>query len=323
MQSSSKKKHRFPRLILKDRADYKQIELRTLKVGIWINVLMGICGWAGYYFASSIALALDGSLCVVSAVSFVIALRITRERDVSNDEYPFGIYSVENVYAMLQGILLVAITGYAILEGVGNIVGFFRGTGTAPEPLKLAPLLIYTAVMIFACTGTWLYYKIQLQRTENESPILKSETVSAFVDTFVTIGTGLALILVALVGPDSKVAFLRYIGDSLILIAISLFLIPQPLKVVSQSFFSLIGRTVQNATVRRRTEAVVLANLDTSFKLVRLLLFHIGSSYEVDVTVTPVEDSEMDLSLYRESRKAVECELRKLYPNLVLQFFLE
>ena len=60
--------------------------MRTLKVGIWINIVMGICGWVGYYFASSFALALDGSLCAISAVSFIIALYITRERDVTSDE---------------------------------------------------------------------------------------------------------------------------------------------------------------------------------------------------------------------------------------------
>ena len=97
-----KQKRHFSRLVIQKQepASYKQIEMRTLKVGIGINVLMGICGWVGYYFASSYALALDGSLCIISAVSFIIALSITRERDVTSDEYPFGIYSIENVYAL-------------------------------------------------------------------------------------------------------------------------------------------------------------------------------------------------------------------------------
>ena len=324
MSSASKSNHRFPRLVLQkqDPSGYKQIEIRTLKVGIWINILMGICGWIGYYFASSFALALDGSLCTISAVSFIIALYITRERDVTSDEYPFGIYSVENVYAMLQGILIIAITVFSIFESVASIIGYVRNGPATLEPLKLIPLFIYTIGMVFACGGVWLYYRRQLQKTAGESPILKSETVAAYVDTFVTVGTGLALILMAIVPQDSPFAFLNYIGDSIIVIGISLFLLPPPIRVVSHSFFSLIGRTKQNQALRLRTETAVKAALDPSFKLVKVLLFHVGSSYEVDVSITPHNDAQMNLSKFRATRESLELELKKLYPNLVLQVFL-
>lgn len=320
-----KQKRRFSRLVIQKQepASYKQIEMRTLKVGIGINVLMGICGWVGYYFASSYALALDGSLCIISAVSFIIALSITRERDVTSDEYPFGIYSIENVYALLQGILLIAITVYAIFQGGESIFHFFCGGRAEPETLKLKPLLIYTIGMVFACAGVWLYYRKQSQRTGGESPILRSETVAAYMDTLVTIGTGIALVLMAAVPSDSKLAFLNYIGDSIIVILISLLLLPAPIRLVSHSFFSLIGRTTQNKSLKQKTEAVIKTSLDNSFRLKKVLLFHIGSSYEVDVTISPVNDAEMNIFRFRETRKVLEERLKKLYPNLVLQLFLE
>ena len=321
----AKQKLRFSRLVLpkQDPKNYKQIEMQTLKVGIWINVLMGICGWVGYVFASSYALALDGSLCVISAVSFIIALYITRDRDVKSDEYPFGIYSIENVYALLQGILLIAITVYAIFQGAENILHFVRANRTEAEPLKLIPLLIYTIAMVFACAGVWLYYRRQSNKTGGESPILKSETVAAYMDTFVTVGTGIALILMALIPADSSLSFLNYIGDSIIVIIISLFLLPPPIRVVTHSFFSLIGRTTQNKSLKRRTEAVIKSHLDSSFSLRKLLIFHIGSSYEVDVTISPIQDSEMNIFRFRETRNSLEKELQKLFPNLILQLFLE
>lgn len=319
-------KTRFPRLVLakSEGESYKQIEIHTLKVGIWINILMGICGFVGYLFANSYALALDGSLCAVSALSFIIALRITRKRDVTSDEYPFGIYSVENVYAMLQGILLIAITVYAIFEGAGNIVKFVRTSdGGGAEPLHFVPLLVYTIGMVFFCGGVWFYYRAQLKKTRGESPILKSETVSAYMDTFVTIGTGIALILMAKVPADSALSFLNYIGDSMIVIVISLFLLPSPVRLVSRSFFSLIGRTTQNAPLRSRTEKLVRENIGKDFRLQRVLLFHVGSSYEIDVTISPKDDLTFDISRYREVRTRLDAELKKLFPNRVLQLFLE
>lgn len=321
----NKQKRRFSRLVIQKQepAKYKQIEMRTLKVGIWINILMGICGWVGYHFANSYALALDGSLCAISAISFIVALRITGKRDVKSEEYPFGIYSVENVYAMLQGILLIAFTVYAIFEGVRNIAAFLFSGKSDAEPLRTFPLLVYTVGMVFACGGVWIYYRAQLKKTNGESPILKSETVAAYMDTFVTIGTGIALILMAIIPDTSTLSFLNYIGDSIIVIVISLFLLPSPIRIVSHSFFSLIGRTTQNAPLRNRTEAVIRANLDPSFKLSGMLLFHVGSSYEIDVTITPREDSAFDLSRFRETRKRLDAELKKIFPNRVLQLFLE
>ena len=109
----------------------------------------------------------------------------------------------------------------------------------------------------------------------------------------------------------------------MIVIVISLFLLPSPIRVVSHSFFSLIGRTTQNAPLRNRTEKVVQANLDPSFKLIRVLLFHVGSSYEIDVTIAPKEDSAFDISRYRETKKRLDAKLKKLFPNRVLQLFLE
>ena len=70
------------------------------------------------------------------------------------------------------------------------------------------------------------------------------------------------------------------------------------------------------------TETAVKAALDPSFKLVKVLLFHVGSSYEVDVSITPHNDAQMNLSKFRATRESLELELKKLYPNLVLQVFL-
>lgn len=219
--------------------------------------------------------------------------------------------------------MLIAITVYAIFQGGESIFHFFCGGRAEPETLKLKPLLIYTIGMVFACAGVWLYYRKQSQRTGGESPILRSETVAAYMDTLVTIGTGIALVLMAAVPSDSKLAFLNYIGDSIIVILISLLLLPAPIRLVSHSFFSLIGRTTQNKSLKRKTEAVIKTSLDNSFRLKKVLLFHIGSSYEVDVTISPVNDAEMNIFRFRETRKVLEERLKKLYPNLVLQLFLE
>lgn len=323
LKATSKKLRHISRLVVrsKDRARFKTMEVNTLQVGIWINIFMGICGWVGYYFADSYALALDGNFSFISALSFFIAMRITRQKDFISEKYPLGFYSVENIYAFLQGILLIGITVYAILQGAANILAYTKGE--LPEPLKIGPLLIYTVVMIFACIGTWQFYNHQFKKTDKQSPILKTETIAAFMDMIVTCGTGLALIAVAVIPATSPFRFLNYIGDSIIVIIISFFLLREPIQIVTHSFFSLIGRTVQTPQMRHRVENIIVTSLDPIFKLEKFHIFHMGSCYEIEVTVRPVDDALMSLSLFRMSRQLMETRLKALFPSLVLEVIID
>jgi len=304
----------------KDILALKAIEVRALKAGIWFNAIMAICGYVGYYFADSYALAFDGNFSLVSALSCYIAMRITKRKDVSNAEYPYGYYSYENVYALLQGILLIGITFYAILTGVTNIFHFVKGETI--ETLKIAPLLIYTVTMLFFCAAVWLYYRQQLERSGGQSPVLKTETVAAFMDTFITFGTGVALILVALIPENHSLRFLSYIGDSVIVILISILIIREPIRIVSQSFFSLVGRTVSNKKVRRRVIDIVLETAKGEYQLKELYLFHIGSSFQVVLHLHPYF-VVLDMDNYNEFIQKLETRLQKLFPNLILEVLLK
>jgi divalent metal cation (Fe/Co/Zn/Cd) transporter len=304
----------------KDILALKAIEVRALKAGIWFNAIMAICGYVGYYFADSYALAFDGNFSLVSAVSCYIAMRITKRKDVSNAEYPYGYYSYENVYALLQGILLIAITFYAILTGFTNIFHYVKGETV--ETLKMVPLLIYTIAMLFFCTGVWLYYRKQLERSGGHSPVLKTETVSAFMDTYITFGTGIALVLVTLIPEKHALSFLSYVGDSIIVILISILIIREPIRIVSQSFFSLVGRTVSNKKVRRRVKDIVLETAKGEYELKELYLFHIGSSFQVVLHLHPYF-VVLDMDNYSEFTQKLETRLQKLFPNLILEVLLK
>ncbi len=322
LKATSKKSRHLSRLVVrsKDPSRFKTMEVKTLKIGIWINFFMGICGWIGYYSADSYALALDGNFSFISAISFFVAMRITRQKDFTSEKYPLGFYSVENIYAFLQGILLIGITVYAILQGAANIVQYSKGE--LPEPLKIMPLMVYTVAMIFACIATWFFYSHQFEKTQKQSPILKAETVAAFMDMLVTCGTGIALVAVAIVPATSPFRFLNYIGDSIIVIFISIFLLREPIKIVAHSFFSLIGRTVQTPQLRHRVENIIVTSLDPIFRLEKFHIFHMGSCYEIEVTIRPVDDALMNLSLFRMSRQLMETRLRELFPSLVLEVII-
>jgi len=323
LKATSKKSRHLSRLVVKskDPTRFKTMEVNTLQIGIWINIFMGICGWIGYYFADSYALALDGNFSFISALSFFVAMRITRQKDFISEKYPLGFYSVENIYAFLQGILLIGITVYAILQGAANIVAYSKGE--LPETLKILPLMIYTVTMIFACIATWFFYKRRFEKTEKQSPILKAETVAAFMDMLVTCGTGVALVAVAMVPPSSSFHFLNYIGDSIIVIIISLFLLRAPIQIVSNSFFSLIGRTIQIPQLRHRVENIIVTSLDPIFKLEKFHIFHMGSCYEIEVTIRPVDDALMNLPLFRMCRQLMETRLKVLFPSLVLEVIID
>lgn len=105
----------------------QQAEVDALRFGIGANLLMAIAGWLGYYFSGSSALSFDGNYALISAVSCGVAIRIARHKDVRDDDYPYGHYSFESLYAFIKGLTLLAIILFALMESGVSIARYLDG----------------------------------------------------------------------------------------------------------------------------------------------------------------------------------------------------
>ena len=320
-----KKKHGHrrhdPVMPLPDAGSIRHSEETALRVGVWANVLMAFAGWIGYYFSGSAALSFDGNYAFVSAISSAVALRITRHKDMRNDDFPYGYYSFESLYAFLKGLTLLAIVIFALGESTARIVRYLNGE--REQELQTTPILIYMAVTFVLCMAVYFYYAWHYRRTGKQSTILQVEASEAFMDTLISLGMGIALIALALVPTDGRWAFLRYLGDPFIVIAMSLAMLHMPLAIVRNSFFALVGRNLRARPLRSKLERLVRRNLAEGFSLQKIHLLKVGSCYEVTLTIHPADPDFLDLHSYRVLRATLEKELGRLFPSMILEILID
>lgn len=178
-------------------------------------------------------------------------------------------------------------------------------------------------VTFVMCMGVYAYYAWQYRRTGSSSTILQVEASEALMDTLLSLGMGIALLAIALVPAGGRWEFLRWLGDPLIVILMSLAMLKMPLGIVRNSFYSLVGRTLRARPLRLRLERLVRKHLDEQFTLEKVHALKMGSCYEITVTLHPVHDDLIALPSYRQMRGDIREALQKVFPNLILEILIE
>lgn len=320
-----KKVPRNPRIqrmrLRPDASIIKSVEVNALRIGVWANLLMAFTGWVGYYFSGSTALSFDGNYAFISAISCAVAIRIARHKDIRNEEFPYGHYSFESLYTFLKGLSLLAIIIYALIESGVSIAHYAQGL--RENELHTTPILIYMAVTFVLCMGMYFFYSWQHRNTGRESTILQVEASEALMDTLISLGMGVALLAVAFVPAHSAWGFLTYLGDPLIVIAMSLAMLHMPLRIVRTSFFSLVGRTLRARPLRAKLERRIRRHLGEHFTLHKIHILKSGSCYEITLTLNPTATELLPLAQYRHIRQQIQNDLGRLFPNLILEILIE
>lgn len=81
---------------------HKRIERKALMVGIIVNIVMVLSGFAVFFMTGLQALFLDASFTVISVVSGAVATVLSRRSVRTTDRYPNGMFALEPMYALGQ-----------------------------------------------------------------------------------------------------------------------------------------------------------------------------------------------------------------------------
>ena len=256
-----------------------QIESSALKIGVLINLIMAIAGWIAYSLTGSEALLLDGNFSFIASVTTIGAIIIIFKKHKRTPLFPYGRYFYESFFTLSKGILILGLIIAALFQNVIKILAFIDG-----EPLKrleTGPILIYMTLMIFLCFGLAFLYTSKNKKINFQSSILSVETKSLRIDGFMTIAVGIALVLSTLVPETSKLSFLLYIGDAIVVILMCLFLFKTPFDVIKEGFIELGGGSIQNQESVKEIEAVIQSLLPSGLEVKSYHISKMGSSHLV------------------------------------------
>lgn len=295
------------------------IETSGLKIGVIVNLIMAIAGWVAYSITNSEALLLDGNFSFISTLTSIGAIIIIRKRHTKTQLFPYGRYFFESFFTLFKGILILGLTVTALFQNVIKIIDF--ANGEPMDQLKTGPIMIYMALMLVLSFGIAYIYHSKNKSINYLSPILSVEAKSSKIDGFMTIAVGAALILTTIVPESSGFSFLLYIGDSIIVILMCLFLLKIPFQVIKHAFIEIGGGVLQDKEASELIDTVIHKMIPDGFVFDNRYVTKNGSSYLIIIYVKPVKENIL-VSQINSYREMVYKSLVGNYPNLEVEIIV-
>lgn len=289
-----------------------QIEASALKIGVIVNFLMAVAGWVAYSLTGSEALLLDGNFSFISSVTTIGAILIIYKKHKRTTVFPYGRYFYESFFTFSKGILILGLIIAALFQNIIKILAFVKGEKL--EKLQTGPILIYMILMIFLCFGLAFLYQHKNKKIHFKSSILAVEAKASKIDGFMTIAVGIALVSTTFVSETSKLSFLLYIGDAIIVILMALILLKMPFQVIKDGFIELGGGSLQNQDAVKEIEGVIKSLLPSNLQVNSCHISKTGSSHLVLIYASSITPT-IAMDTITQYRNSIHEKLDTKYPN--------
>ena len=266
-------------------AEDADIERRSLSVGKWASLLMGISGIAAAHASYSDALMVDGLYSGVNFVSAIIATRVSASiLQPADRRYPFGYDAYEALYVKYRSLVLLGILAFAVFGAVSKIITYATG-GNVPE-LVFGPILIYMVLMILICFGLAAWHRRNWKLAGSRSELLSTESKAAVVDGVISAGAGGGLLASSLLR-GTALEFIVPISDSIIVLIMSVFIIGQPVRMFLGSLREVAGGSADSETCKSMRLRIDDLLQDRPFTLLDVAVTKMGRTHFAVAYVKP------------------------------------
>ena len=279
----------------------------ALIIGAVVGMIMAAAGWTAYYLSGAEVLLLDGNFSFIGVLATLLAIVISLIKARTSRTYPFGQFVYEPTYSLFIGLLILGVTIAALAGNATKIVDYFQGERF--PTLDTSVILVYTVVMAVLCFGLAGLFAFSNRRLKGGSTILGAYTVQSTIDGILSAAGGGALIGFSFVPADGEFGFLTQIGDAIIVVALCVLLLYQPVKLIRNSFVEVSGGVLKDQAVADEIRSVASAHIDDA-EVSDLFISKTGSSYLVVAFMRPgffvARTAQELVSLKREVRRELE-----------------
>ena len=296
-----------------------RIERVALVIGAVVGMVMAAAGWVAYYLSGAEVLLLDGNFSFIGVLATLLAVVISLIKTRTSRTYPFGQFVYEPTYSLIIGLLTVGVIVVAVAGNATKIVDYFQGERF--PAIDTSVILVYTVVMAVFCFGLAGLFAFSNRRMKGSSTILGAYTVQSTIDGILSAAGGGALIGFGFVPAVGAFAFLTQIGDAIIVVALCVLVLYQPIKLVRNSFVEVSGGALHDRAVTGEIRSVVSTHIDET-EILDMFITKTGSSYLVAAFMRPgffVASSTRELvTLKRDVKRELEARLGYVAFELVL-----
>ncbi|MBS9779875.1 MAG: cation transporter [Moraxellaceae bacterium] len=268
-----------------------KVETKALLIGFVINLIMGFAGWYMFLKTDIDALFLDGNFSLISAIGCIVAIFISKYSHKTTERFPYGMYFLEPLYGTIKGLLslvLIVIAGVSAAIKLYNYLFLNQGT-----MLAMGDILYYSILMTVLCLVMGVIFWRLNKTIDNRSTILDIEGRTAFVDGFISLGLGVAILLITLLPKQGNTLFVYYVGDALITLVMIIFMINIPIQALKESFIELVFGVIKPNAMKQEIETIIHEN--KRFDNIHINDIHIyktGKNILVLITICFIDDGE-------------------------------
>lgn len=138
----------------------KKIEQRTLLIGVSIYFVLSFCSYVVYYISGVEAMFLDASFSLISTISTLFAMFISKYSAKKSLKFPNGLFILEPFYGIVKSLLILTITTLSCLQVSQSAFSYFvYGKG---EMLNFRPIIPYSILCTISCLSLHFLYKFDL-----------------------------------------------------------------------------------------------------------------------------------------------------------------
>lgn len=297
----------------------KTIEQRALIVGLVVNVGMVVAGYIVFFLTGLQAMFLDANFTVISVVSGIVAMFLSKHTARTTDRYPKGKYALEPIYAIGKATLTIGLLVYSFMSALRVAIDYFAFH--VGEPMDFGPVIVYEILSGTACLLVVWHYRSRNKAIGNISTMLRAEANGTWIDGMISIGICAIAVFLTFLPMGTPLDFLHYTGDFFITAIIVAFTIKDPILVLRDAFVELVGGEHRDEGLRGYVEERVNDLVPDTMDVQRVHIFKKGMNFDVNVVITDI-DSTTNVTHLRDSRTRIEQELesRLHIVNVIFEF---
>lgn len=224
-----------------------QVENRSLRIGCYIYLVMGIAGLLTWQLSGSEAPKLDGTVCLVSLATGLLASWVGAQAlRKPTEEYPYGRFANESIYIMFRALMLLGIVVLALVGSVGTMIAYFVTREGVMVGFKI--LIVYSVLMVIPCIGMSQIHKKNNRKIGNKSEVLKVEDTAAVLSAILSGAIGVAFAIFGLI-PDgtwitSDTFNIKFIADSIVVLILCILTLSTPWIMFKTEIQRIVGKNV-------------------------------------------------------------------------------
>lgn len=215
-------------------------DVLALRLSLLLVILFAAGAVLVAMYSDSETMTLEAMSAVVDIVLGALAVFVSRKvREPANHRYQFGYAKYEPLMTTVEGVLVAAVCGGAIIYAVRDLMH--------PDPVEDAHFVVIYSAASFAASVIFGIWMRRIGRREG-SPLVLAEAELWIVEGWLALGVCAAFVASILLGKIGKMEASAYV-DPVVCIVLSLLFLKKPYDILRESIADLVDANPYAETV--------------------------------------------------------------------------